>query len=197
MSIVLKMYATLMPVIFAGVANMLFCKSNVLAQWAVPMDRGKRLWDGNRLFGDNKTWKGFLGMIVFGIIFQLLWSIPFLLIPQMNQYHYIYADYPNQLTLNIGFGFQLGLAYVLFELPNSFIKRRLNILPGKTSTNKILKVIFIWVDQADSIIGCTWVISLYVHLSGLEWAGFIVLGSLTHILINGLLYQLKWRRNRF
>jgi len=39
--------------------------------------------------------------------------------------------------LNALVGFALGFAYVLFELPNSFIKRRLDIAPGKQANNAL------------------------------------------------------------
>lgn len=197
MSTILKMYLTLMPVIFAGIANMVFCKSDLFQSLAFPMDHGKIFIDGKRMLGDNKTWKGFIGMIAFGIIFQILWSLLFQLMPQLNQWHYIYPIYGNYFKLNLYLGFLLGLAYVLFELPNSFIKRRLDIPPGKSSSQKFLKVIFIGVDQADSLIGCTLVIACFAPLTVIELLGFIFFGSLTHLIINSFLFYFKLRRNRF
>ena len=61
---ILALYVTLMPVILAGILNMIFCKSSLLEAVYRPMDAGLMLKDGKRLFGDNKTWKGFFGMIV-------------------------------------------------------------------------------------------------------------------------------------
>ena len=51
---VLSLYMTLMAVIFAGIANMAFCKSGVLNNLYVPMDQGKKLKDG-------KLGRAFLG----------------------------------------------------------------------------------------------------------------------------------------
>jgi len=42
---------------------MIFCKSSLLEAAYRPMDAGLILKDGKRLFGANKTWKGFFGMI--------------------------------------------------------------------------------------------------------------------------------------
>ena len=47
----------------AGAANMAFVKAPLLVGLSRPMDGGVVLRDGKRLFGDNKTWKGFFGMI--------------------------------------------------------------------------------------------------------------------------------------
>ena len=65
---ILEMYISMMPVILAGVLNMIWCKSDLARCLKIPMDRNIILRDGKRLFGDNKTWKGFFGMIVSGII---------------------------------------------------------------------------------------------------------------------------------
>ena len=57
--IIIKMYITLLSSIFAGIVNSIFCKSNILDFLKIPMDFNKRLYDNKRIFGDNKTWKGF------------------------------------------------------------------------------------------------------------------------------------------
>ena len=61
--IIVKMYATLFVPIIGGIINSIFCKSNLLLSLKVPIDGGKNLKDGKRIFGDNKTIKGFLGYI--------------------------------------------------------------------------------------------------------------------------------------
>ena len=52
-----EMYITLLPVILAGIMNMVWCKTSLLKALKKPMDMGKCLSDGKRIFGDNKTWK--------------------------------------------------------------------------------------------------------------------------------------------
>ena len=71
---------------------------------------------------------------------------------------------------NILIGFLLGLGYSLFELPNSFIKRRLDIKPGKT-TNGFKKMFFIFLDQADSVFGVCLVVCLFYKI-GLKFFCF-------------------------
>ena len=70
----LMMYVTLLPAIIAGVLNMIWCKSSVLRGIQTPIDCGKKLKDGKRIFGDNKTWKGMLGYIVFNILAAVVWG---------------------------------------------------------------------------------------------------------------------------
>jgi hypothetical protein len=93
-------------------------------------------------------------------------------------------------------GALFGLAYALFELPNSFIKRRLDIQPGK-SKKSVGGIINIFIDQVDSIVGCVLVLSLVSKVSLLLFVGFILLGAVTHIVVNLLLYSLKLRKNMF
>ena len=82
MSMILSLYLTLMPVILAGIANMIFCKSSLLDSVNQPIDAGRLLGDGRRLFGANKTWKGFWGMVFWGLLdhrvkpLRMLGSIP-------------------------------------------------------------------------------------------------------------------------
>ena len=62
------MYVTLVPTILAGVMVMLWCKLPILKAIAKPIDFGKNFTDGRRIFGDNKTWKGMLGYILFNTV---------------------------------------------------------------------------------------------------------------------------------
>jgi CDP-diglyceride synthetase len=67
----------ILPVILAGIANMIFVKTKYLNSLKIPMDRGYVLRD-KRLFGDNKTWKGFIGMSVLTCIFTPIFALMYL-----------------------------------------------------------------------------------------------------------------------
>ena len=192
---ILALYVTLMPVILAGVLNMIFCKSSLLEAAYRPMDGGLILKDGKRLFGANKTCKGFLGMILWGALAQILWGLLLKSIPTLETLHLVYAFYENTVLFNLMLGALLGLAYVLFELPNSFIKRRLEIREGKTAENG-WKWTFIWIDQIDSLIGCIIFLLFYIPLSWQQMLGILILGAGTHLGVNRLLYWAKLRKNR-
>lgn len=126
---ILKMYVTMFPVIMAGILNMLFVKTGLYSRIKRPIDGGKTLRDGKRLFGENKTWAGFFGMIITGALSQLVWGFVCLQMPEMCS---LYSRFENAPLFNLSAGAAMGFAYVLFELPNSFIKRRLDIPSGKT-----------------------------------------------------------------
>ena len=148
---------------------MVFIKMPVLRSWRIPIDGGKTLRDGKRVFGDNKTWKGFFGMIATtSVSAWLFWRGAF--------------------PLSFLRGAWLGLAYVLFELPNSFVKRRLDIQPGKNGC-----AIQTFFDQTDSVIGYIAFMPLVYPLSWAEAAGIFVIAGVSHYIINILLFYAKLR----
>ena len=83
---------------------------------------------------------------------------------------------------------------MIFELPNSFIKRRLDIIPGKTDKG-IKGMIFFLVDQFDSILGVILVLAIVSGISFREYVEYVLLGGFTHVVINLFLYILKIRKN--
>jgi len=196
MTIIAEMYISLLPVIIAGALNMVWCKLHLIKLLERPIDNNKVLKDGNRLFGDNKTWKGLAGMVVLGVVCTVIWGLICSGSAYLSEHNYMYRNYDNTIVYNIIMGILLGLGYALFELPNSFVKRRMNIAPGKSNKN-LRGVLTIFFDQADSVIGCTLVLCLVYRMSVLLFIGFIFLGALTHIVLNILLYFAKLRKNMF
>ena len=192
---ILMMYVTLAAPIVAGVLNMIWCKLNLLSKLKIPMDNNKNFIDGKRIFGDNKTWKGFIGYIILNLIcmilFGLLWNYT-----NLNHLNFFYNSIENTFFNNIILGLLLGLGYALFELPNSFLKRRLDIEPGKT-INGFKKIFFIFLDQADSVFGCCLVVALFYKMSLKFYLMYVLLGAATHLIFNMILYFAKLRKNMF
>lgn len=189
------MYITLLGTIVAGIINSIWCKTKYMKCLQVPMDAGKCLKDGKRLFGDNKTWKGFFGYIIFNIICMVLLGL-LCDVSGIEEYNMFYHGISNTIANNCLIGLLLGLAYAVFELPNSFMKRRLGIVPGKSMTG-IKKVFFVFFDQADSIFGCVLVVCIYSSMSLGFYFVYVLVGAVTHIVINMLLYLFKLRKNMF
>ena len=195
MRVILQMYVTLFPAIIAGVINSIWCKTGLMKFAKVPMDFGKNFIDGKRIFGENKTWKGFFGYIFFNMIITPLWGGA-CSAGGFNDLNFFYIDHPNTFLSNILIGILIGLGYALFELPNSFLKRRLDITPGKTIAG-FKKVFFIFLDQADSIFGCALVVWIYYDLGLGLYLLYVLVGAFTHIIFNVLLYLAKLRKNPF
>ena len=190
---IISMYLTLSSLILAGIANMIFTKTRLYKKYNKPIDFFKTFKDGKRIFGDNKTWIGFISMILFSIIFQVLIGI-ICNTANINEMNEFYKMYDNTLAINIIIGALIGFAYMICELPNSFVKRRVNIIPGKTGGGLIGKIFFI-VDQTDSLIGVVFVLYLFSGINLFKCIFYIVLGAITHIAINLVLFLLKIRRN--
>ena len=84
----------------------------------IPVDNGKVLKDGKRLFGDHKTWRGIIFGIIFGIITGVLvWYF----CVQRND---IFTAYPWYVGIFMSIGDHAA------DLLGSFIKRRIGIQSG-------------------------------------------------------------------
>ncbi len=183
-----KILYLILPILLGGLCNMIFVKSPLLARWKVPLDGGRNWRDGKRWLGDNQTVQGFIGMIVF----TALWFAVFHHLAQGSESAYAwslipYRDFSRAAALC--YGALWGLGYVLAELPNSFIKRRLDIAPGKNS-NGAARHVFIFFDQADSVIGC--LLAMLVFYAP-PWPMLLAIGAVAvgvHFAMNFLLYAL-------
>lgn len=189
-------YITLIPVILMGAANMAFCKSPLLASLSIPIDGGKVFSDGKRVFGDNKTIRGFLGYLVFGMVFYAIWGA-ICSLAGIEESNLFYAQHAQSLPYDLLVGFSLGLAYSAFELPNSFLKRRFDVTPGKLSKRRGLKTFFFILDQVDSMFGCALAVYLFSGMTMTVFATILIVGAITKVAINCLLYALHLRSNRF
>jgi len=89
----------------------------------LPVDFKIKFADGERIFGDGKTWRGFLAGLCFG-------SLTGLLEAQLCNS----AVIPSPLCINFTvLGFALSLGTMLGDLAGSFVKRRMGIKRGQPS----------------------------------------------------------------
>jgi CDP-diglyceride synthetase len=176
----------------AGATNMVFVKANRRARLR-PIDAGVVLCDGKRLFGDNKTWEGFFGMIAITAVWLAIavWLASH--VPAIKDLSPTAFEELRPLFKAWLFGALLGLAYVLAELPNSFLKRRIDIPPGRNATG-LKGIIFLVLDQVDSVIGCVIALLLLGSITGPDAVMLIVLGSLAHYLTNLGLYAVRLKK---
>lgn len=172
---------------------MIFTKTPLYKKHKAPMDFNKKCKDGRRVFGENKTWIGFFSMIVFCTIFQITLG-GFSSLLKIDQYNDLYNIHDNTLLLNTIFGVLVGFVYMISELPNSFIKRRLNIDAGKTDSG-IKGFLFFVIDQIDSLLGVMLVLFLFSDFSFWKYLGYVAIGAFTHISVNLILYLTKVRKN--
>jgi len=139
----------------------------VLAGGGPKMDFGKNFIDGKRIFGNNKTFRGFF----FGwTIGMLVGSVEYVVFP----------GYPILFIVLIPLGALVG------DLTGAFIKRRIGIAPGG-----LLPI----VDQVDFVVGAL-VFSLPLAIVNWELAVTVLLITPPiHLFTNYLAYKLKLKKH--
>ena len=190
-----KMILSMCSVIFGGVLNMLFVKTPLFGKIRKPIDGGRNWSDGRRIFGENKTYAGVAGMTVGTMASQVCLG---LLLKALGLSHLsdVYRRHENTVKYNALAGGLFGFAYVLFELPNSFLKRRFDIRPGNTTkTGGLLGKVFFVIDQIDSMFGVMAVLALLSPIGILKYFGYIALGGIIHILTNLGMIKTGIRKN--
>ena len=141
---------------------------------------------GRRLLGDNKTIRGLLVMplaatgsfAAFGWSHEFLprWLSEGMWIMPVGQYALL--------------GGAAGLAFMLAELPNSFLKRQLDVEPGQMPGRGWARVVCPLLDRFDSVLGVLIVVSLLAPTPVVTWVWILILGPGVHALFSALLYRL-------
>ena len=192
-----------LPVILTAILHMVVVSAGWLPRLSVPLDGGRRL-GGKPIFGPNKTWRGVLVMSVGSGLLGFLqgallgdWAagrgLECVDLAAFGRTLLPAGELARALGTAAA-AFVLGTGYVLGELPNSFLKRRLDVAPGQTRRG-LAGAIFFVVDQADSVIAG---VGLAALVLGLGWRLFLVgtaFLTLVHLFFNALLWAVKLRRN--
>ena len=141
------------------------------------------------LFGANKTWRGFLVMPIFT-------AMAFIATSHLMKFAGSVPDYWPRTANEQGLlGMWLGLAYVLFELPNSYIKRRLGVPAGKKAEKNAW--LFTFIDQADSALGCALCYLIFIPASAPYFIPIVIFGPIVHLIGNVTLYRMGLRKEAF
>jgi len=171
--------------VVAGFAHSAWLGSRLSSRLTMPVDGGARI-RGRRVFGDNKTVRGFVVMIpAAALAFCGLFSVLSIVWPTA-------ADglWPLSRAGYLALGAWAGFGFMAGELPNSFLKRQLDIAPGEPARSPIGAVVSFVVDRLDSIIGMLLAISLAVATPWSTWAFVLVIGPAIHLAFSVLLYRL-------
>jgi CDP-archaeol synthase len=175
--------------LLVGLALHGFCiKYDTLAFLCRPIDQG-RSFRGKRIFGDNKTYRGVavvsLGTAI-GFGLQSLVLHRSASIRGIELFDYAFFK-------SVAVGLAVGVAAMLSELPNSFIKRRFEIAPG-TAAKGWKRLIFYVYDQIDFLLGAWLVLAVVVPVTverALLSAGLLLVA---HQLMSSAGYALGMRK---
>lgn len=138
----------------------------VLAGGGLAMDLGKNFVDGKRVFGNNKTFRGFFFGLAVGV--------------GVGLFEWILFDFPLLFSLLTPLGALVG------DLTAAFLKRRLGIAPGGP---------FPIVDQVDFVVGAI-VFALPLAMVYWELVVAVLLITPPfHLLTNFGAYKLKLKKN--
>jgi len=173
----------ILPVVVGGLCHVAVLKTDFLGPLAVPLDGGA-CWRGRPLFGANKTWRG---VVVMSGSTALATAAQAALARRMHWKSAVEMQQYARLDAWAG-GAICGLTYCIAELPNSFVKRRLQILPGARAIR--LGRIQYLVDQADSVVGCLIPLRLLYRSTVGELVTAFALGLTIHIGIDQLIYAI-------
>ena len=192
---ILELCVINIPMILGGIIHMIIIKLPVLNALSGPIDGGLTWRDGKQLFGANKTWKGCVSMPVGTAIgFYILQALT-MVSPSLKAHCPVDFESGEVLQTAWGIGLYMGLAYILAELPNSFIKRRIEIPPGQNVAG-LKGNVFMVVDQIDSSLGCAIALVLAIPMTLFDVLTVALLGGLFHYLFAVLLFYVGLKKQR-
>jgi hypothetical protein len=158
--------------VLANTCHIIFVKKNYLSILYIPLSI--------KAFGRNKTLRGFILLPIFNAFWVLLFS-------------YWQGTFVHDLSSDVFIGFGLGVVYLLSELPNSFVKRRIGIANGEHSQKyKGLQMI---IDKVDSLVGMLIFYYLATPINVLDTLKLFLFSLIVSLCVSFVLYSLKIKKS--
>lgn len=152
-----------------------------LRRLSYPMDAYKT-FRGRRIFGDNKTWRGFVA----GTVAGLLWFLVQMWLYEQSGFVQSFSelDYSSLSALWIGIAISAGA--LVGDAVGSFCKRQLDVAPGEA-----------WFpyDQIDFIVGSLALSLLFVRLPPWCYLLAVPVWVAVHLLFGVLGYVFKFKKD--
>ena len=158
------------------VHQMLVIPRAILLSLAIPIDGGLRM-HGAPILGLKKTFRGFVTVSILTAFFAPIGTV--------------FVSSPSALHCMIT-GLFVGTAYMLGELPNSFIKRRIGIaesMEGSGASGAALRIL----NHTDSVFAAVLMLYFLEKPSIQDLLIFFIIGSMTHAWINIFLYRAGYK----
>ena len=178
------------PVLVAGLGQVVVLKTGLLPGMAMPLDRGLH-WRGKPLLGSRKTWRGVIIMTTLSALIAGAQAGAARRSERLRALSPFDYERINPWLL----GITLGLGYCLAELPNSFVKRRLDIAPAG-SANRFAWLQYV-VDQSDSVAGCLVALRFFYKPSWVETGLAFASGVALHVGVDQLMHALGVKRRAY
>ncbi len=188
MNYLLQCFFIVLPLLIAGLIFIFFLKYKYLQIFNKPIDMHMNFY-GKRLFGDNKTFRGFFIMPIATVLAVMVISLLFKIFDVDEETILFDYNFSGSYKALI-----YGAAYVCGELPNSFVKRRLNINPGERADQKHMRIFFDIMDKIDSLIACGFVAFFVYGIDSQFIFGAIALGVFLHYLTDVMMVKMRLKK---
>ena len=163
----------------AGVFQVAWLRTGLSQKFGQPVDLGLTV-RGRRLFGQNKTLRGFMAMVPGAGFSFWAWS-------RVLNFDGLW---PLSALEFVVFGCIAGFGFMAGELPNSALKRQLDIGPGEAPKQAWLRRFCLLLDRTDSLFGSLLAMNLYVRVPWTVWLGCLIVGPGIHAVFSFALYRL-------
>jgi CDP-2,3-bis-(O-geranylgeranyl)-sn-glycerol synthase len=165
----------------AGLVHSAWLRSPASRRLCIPIDGGRRI-RGRRIFGDNKTIRGFVVMVPAAAV---AFAVGALVVGDPGRV----GLWDLTVIQYAALGAWAGFGFMAAELPNSFVKRQLDIAPGTAPASRVGAVLGFLVDRLDSLLGLLIAVSVVVPTPPAVWAWMLVIGPAVHWSFSVLLYR--------
>ena len=168
--------------VMAGMAQTAWFAAPLSRRLAWPVD-GRATFRGRRVFGANKTLRGFVVMVpAAALAFALVAS----LVGDPAAAGLWRLSIPGYALL----GACAGLGFMAGELPNSFVKRQLDVGPGDRARTPAVAAVQFLIDRIDSGVGMLIAVSLVAPTPPMTWLLVLVIGPMFHWMFSVLMFYL-------
>lgn len=167
----------------AGAAQTVWFRSARSHAFMAPLDCGSTL-RGRRVFGDNKTVRGFVVMVpASAAAFAILALVAGDGLDRVGLW-------PLSVPQYAALGGWAGFAFMAGELPNSFLKRQLGVPDGQAARHQAGAVVQVFADRFDSGIAMLAAVTLMVPVPVWTWACVLLVGPFIHWCFSVVMFRL-------
>jgi CDP-2,3-bis-(O-geranylgeranyl)-sn-glycerol synthase len=168
--------------VLAGVAQTAWFAAPVSRRLSWPVDGGAT-FRGRRVFGANKTIRGFVVMVPAA-------ALAFALVAALIGNPAGAGLWPLSIPGYALLGACAGLGFMAGELPNSFVKRQLDVGPGDRARSPVNAALQFLIDRIDSGVGMLIAVSLVAPTPPMTWLLVLVIGPTFHWAFSVLMFYL-------
>jgi hypothetical protein len=168
--------------VIAGLAQTAWFAAPMSRRFAWPVDGGVT-FRGRRVFGANKTVRGFVVMVPAA-------ALAFALVAALIGNPAAAGLWPLSTPGYALLGACAGLGFMVGELPNSFVKRQFDVGPGDRARSPLVAALQFLIDRIDSGVGMLIAVNLVAPTPPMTWLLVLVIGPTFHWAFSVVMFYL-------